>query len=95
MRDFRPFLKDILECIESIENFIGSMSYEKFKKDDKTSSATLRKLEIIGEATKHIPNDIREKYTEIPWKAVAGLKDKLIHAYFEVDLNLIWGIIKN
>ncbi len=94
MRDFKPFLKDILNSIISIEEFIKSMTYTELIEDDKTSSAVLRKLEVIGEATKHIPENIRSKYPQIPWNAVAGLRDKLIHGYFEVDYNLVWGILK-
>ena len=95
MSDFKIFLNDILEAITSIEEFIGSKKYNEFVKDDKTSSAVLRKLEIIGEAVKHIPNEIRDEYPQIPWKSVAGLKDKLIHGYFTVDYKLVWGVIEN
>lgn len=63
--------------------------------DDKTSSAVIRKLEIIGEAVKNIPDEIKKKNTEIPWKEMAGMRDKLIHVYFGVDYNLVWQTIKN
>jgi uncharacterized protein with HEPN domain len=69
------------------------MNFEQFKHDDKTSSAVIRKFEIIGEATKKIPDAIKEKYPLIPWKDIAGMRDKLIHAYSEVDLNLVWETI--
>jgi len=87
------YLKDINKAIESIMIFIQGMNFEQFKNDDKTSSAVIRKFEIIGEATKKIPNVIKEKYTQIPWKDIAGMRDKLIHAYSEVDLNLVWKTI--
>ena len=88
------YLKDINKAIESITIFIQGMNFEQFKNDDKTSSAVIRKFEIIGEATKKIPNVIKEKYTQIPWKDIAGMRDKLIHAYSEVDLKLVWKTIQ-
>jgi len=88
------YLKDINKAIESIMIFIQGMNFEQFKNDDKTSSAVIRKFEIIGEATKKIPNVIKERYTQIPWKDIAGMRDKLIHAYSEVDLKLVWKTIQ-
>ena len=88
------YLKDINKAINSINNFIEGMNIEQFKSDDKTSSAVIRKFEIIGEATKNLPNTIKDKYPQIPWKDIAGMRDKLIHAYSEVDLNLVWKTIQ-
>ena len=90
---FLIYLKDINKAIDSIEKFILGMNFEQFKNDDKTSSAVIRKFEIIGETTKNIPDQIKEKYPQIPWKDIAGMRDKLIHAYSEVDLNLVWKTI--
>ena len=95
LEKFAVYLKDINESIESIENFIEEMTQEQFEDDDKTSSAVIRKLEIIGEASKYIPKVIRNKYTEIPWKEMAGMRDKLIHAYSKVDFKLVWMTIKH
>lgn len=94
MRDFRLYLKDILEAMESIESFVSGMDFEAFKADDKTSSAVMRKLEVIGEATKQIPNDVREQYPEVPWKAMAGMRDRLIHFYFGVSNRLVWRAVQ-
>ncbi len=69
------------------------MSFELFRDDDKTTSAVIRKFEIIGEAIKHIPNDIREQYPEIPWKDIVGMRDRLIHGYFGIDYKIVWEII--
>ena len=87
------YLNDINKAIDSIKKFIQGMTFEQFKSDDKTSSAVIRKFEIIGEATKNIPDKIKEKYPQIPWKDIAGMRDKLIHAYSKVDLNLVWKTI--
>lgn len=94
MRNYQIYLKDILSAINSIEKFVEGMSPEDLKNDDKTSSAVIRKLEIIGEATKNISKDIQNKNPQIPWKEMAGMRDKLIHFYFGVDHNLIWNTIK-
>lgn len=93
-RDISLYVKDILESIIAIEKFVEEMDFEEFKDDDKTSSAVIRKFEIIGEATKHIPEKIREKYPDIPWKEMAGFRDKLIHFYFGIKYELIWNTIK-
>ena len=87
------YLKDIKIAIISIEKFIEGLDFEQFKLDDKTSSAVIRKFEIIGEATKNIPDTIRKEYSQIPWKDITGMRDKLIHAYSEVDLKLVWTTI--
>lgn len=94
MRNYELYLKDILNAFEAIEKFVEGMDFEGFKKDDKTSSAVIRKFEIIGEAAKHIPDEIRQKYSQIPWKEMAGMRDRLIHFYFGIDYNLVWETIK-
>lgn len=93
-RGYKLFIEDIYECIEKIEKFIGDMEYENFLTDDKTNSAVIMKLEIIGEATKNIPKEIRQKYKEVSWKEMAGMRDKIIHFYFGVDYELVWEVIK-
>jgi uncharacterized protein with HEPN domain len=93
MRDYSLYLKDILAAIESIEGFIAGMDLDTFQVDDKTNSAVIRKLEIIGEAVKQIPDEIRQEYSQIPWKEMAGMRDKLIHFYFGVDYHLVWKTI--
>ena len=94
MKNLKFFVKDIIEAMDKIEEFIGDITFEAFKTDDKTSSAVLRKLEIIGEAAKHISDNIRIKYPQIPWKEMAGMRDKLIHSYSKVDYKLVWMTIK-
>ena len=93
-RDIKLYVRDILEAIKAIEKFVEGMDFENFKEDDKTSSAVIRKFEIIGEATKNIPQSIKEKYPHIPWKEMAGFRDKLIHFYFGIKYDIVWDTIK-
>jgi len=93
-RDVKLYVRDILEAIKAIEKFVEGMDFESFKEDDKTSSAVIRKFEIIGEATKNIPQSIKEKYPHIPWKEMAGFRDKLIHFYFGIKYDIVWDTIK-
>jgi len=93
MRNYRLYLRDIVAAMESIEEFIAEMDFEDFEGDDKTASAVMRKLEIIGEAVKQVPEEIRQAYPQVPWKEMAGMRDKLIHFYFGVDYSLVWKAI--
>ena len=95
MRNHSLYLSDILGAFEAIESFVESQSFEDFKKDDKTSSAVIRKFEIIGEAAKQVPENVKQKYPSIPWKEMAGMRDKLIHFYFGVNYELLWQTINN
>lgn len=93
-RDHSLFIKDILEAIKKIEEFVGNMNFDEFVRDDKTASAVIKKLEIIGEASKNIPVAIRKKYEVLPWKDMARMRDKISHAYFGVDYEIVWKVIK-
>ncbi len=95
MRDHTLFIQDILLAIERIESFISGMDYDAFVEDDKTLSAVVRKLEIIGEAVKQLPESFTLQYPAIPWKQIAGMRDKLIHFYFGVDPLLVWQTVQN
>lgn len=88
------FISHIEESINNIENFIKNISEEKFLKDKLRQSAVVREIEIIGEATKNLPEEFTKKYTNIPWKDIAGMRDKIIHHYFGLDLEEIWKVIK-
>ncbi|MEM3613862.1 MAG: DUF86 domain-containing protein [Nitrososphaerales archaeon] len=93
-RDYRDYLKDIIDSINDIEDFTKNMNFEEFAKDKKTINAVVRGIEVIGEAAKHIPRSIRDKYPSIPWKKMAGMRDKMIHEYFGVDIKILWKTIK-
>lgn len=93
-RNHQIFIKDVLDCILKIEHFAAGMSFDEFVADDKTMSAVIRKLEIIGEAVKNVPLAIRRKHSKIDWKEIAGMRDKLIHDYFGVDAEILWEVIK-
>ena len=89
-RDYRLFLQDMLEACASIQKFVEGMDFDEFMQDDKTQSAVIRKFEIMGEAAKNVPESIKEKYPEIPWRDITGMRDRLIHGYFGVDYVLVW-----
>ena len=89
-RDYRDYLKDICQAARKALDFIEGVAYEDFAADDKTVYAVVRALEIVGEATKRIPQDVRDRYPQIPWRSMAGIRDKLIHDYVNVSLEVVW-----
>jgi uncharacterized protein with HEPN domain len=95
MRNISLYLQDILDAMHAIEKFVEGIDFEEFKADDKTASAVIRKFEIIGEAAKQVPEDMRKKYNQLPWKEMAGMRDRLIHFYFGVKNELVWQTIRD
>lgn len=87
------FLQHIKESMEEIEKHTENMSEKEFMDDIKTQDAVVRRIETIGEAVKNIPSDFKRKNIQVEWREIAGTRDKLIHEYFGVDLNLVWEII--
>ena len=85
--DYRYFISDIIESVEDAIEFTENISFEQFKSDKKTVMATIRCLEVLGKASKNIPNDIKNEYKNIPLKKMTDIRDKLIHNYFGVDLE--------
>lgn len=94
-RESTLYIKDILENIELAEHFVKDIDYDEFLIDKKTNYAVIRCIEIMGEAAKHVPAQIREKYPDTPWKDIAGMRDKIIHSYFKVSLEKVWLVLKD
>lgn len=91
----RDLLGDILEAIRRAGVYLADQSYEQFLVDTKTQDAVIRTLEIVGEATKRLSSALRERYPEIPWKNMAGVRDKLIYDYFGVNIDIVWQIVRD
>ena len=94
MRDVIVYLEDILLAVELIENSLQGKTKSVFLKNRDLQDVVLRRLEIIGEAAKHIPSKLREEFKAIPWKSIAGTRDILIHAYFDINLEKVWLVIE-
>jgi uncharacterized protein with HEPN domain len=94
-RDYRVYLQDILEAIANVEEFIGKMPRGEFEGDKKTLHAVVRNLEVIGEAVKGVPPEVRGRHPDVPWQRIAGLRDILIHHYFGIDVDIVWDIVQN
>jgi len=91
-RTDQEFLSDIREALQRISAYVAGMTYESFVADSKTQDAVVRNLEILGEATKNLSNELRAKYPSIPWRSMAGARDRLIHHYFGTNLDIVWQI---
>ncbi len=89
-REIRDYVNDILENINKVQKFTSGIIYDEFIENDEKIYAVIRAIEIIGEAAKKIPVEIKSKYSDIPWKDISGMRDKVIHEYFGVDLKLVW-----
>lgn len=93
-REVGDYIEDIIGALNKSMKFVEGMEYEDFFRDDKTEFAEIRAIEVIGEAVKNIPEDVKKEYPEIPWREMAGMRDKLIHEYFGVDLRRVWKTVK-
>lgn len=91
-REYRLFVQDILDHIAIIETFVGDMTYDGFEADKKTNLAVVRCVEVVGEAVKNIPDAVREKYSRVPWRYLTGMRDKIAHFYFGIDLKRVWEV---
>ena len=93
-RAILDYINDILDAMTKAQEFVQGFSYNKFLKDDKTQFAVVRAIGIIGEATKNIPVSVRKKYPQIQWREIAGMRDKIVHEYFGLNLKVIWRTVK-
>ncbi|OGY42881.1 MAG: hypothetical protein A2729_03140 [Candidatus Buchananbacteria bacterium RIFCSPHIGHO2_01_FULL_39_14] len=93
-RDYNLYIADIEECIKSIELYTKDLTFEKFKNNKMAIDAVVRNIEIIGEAANNIPKEIKVKHSEVPWNKIIGMRNKIIHEYFGVDIKIIWKTIQ-
>lgn len=94
-RDYKLFFYDILESINRIEKYTKNLNFENFISDEMVVDAITRNFEVMGEAVKYLPDDIRNKFPEIPFKKIAGMRDKIIHNYFGINYKNVWAVIKD
>jgi uncharacterized protein with HEPN domain len=88
--EFLDYVEDILDAMEKAEALIENVTYDQFAADFRINFAVVRALEIVGEATKRLPSALREAYPDIPWREMAGMRDRIIHGYDTVDLRIVW-----
>ena len=94
-REFRDFLLDMANSTIQAQKFVSGMQFEDFESDTKTVYAVMKAIEIIGEASKKVPDDIKQKYSQIPWKEIAGIRDKIVHDYFGTNPFILFDVLKN
>jgi len=94
-RDYLLYLEDIIQAIEKIETYTQNMDFHKFSKNEMVIDAVIRNFEVIGEATKNIPEEVKEKYLEVEWKEATGFRNVLIHDYFGIDVEAVWDTLQN
>jgi len=94
-RDCILFIEDVLNCIKKIEKYTKGLSFEEFCKNDMAADAIIRNFEVIGEALKKIPEEIKKRHSDVEWKEAAGFREVLIHDYFGIDLESVWDTVKN
>lgn len=95
IKDVRVYLDDIKECMARIEEYVGNISQATFFENPALQDAVVRRLEIIGEAVKNIPEELKAQYSAVPWKEIAGMRDVLIHEYSGVNLGRVWNTIED
>ncbi|MFM9945472.1 MAG: DUF86 domain-containing protein [Bacteroidia bacterium] len=94
-RESKLLLSDILESIEKIKSYIRGYTFEDFLNDSKTCDAVIRNFEIIGEAANRLPEEVKDKYTQVNWYRIKGFRNRIVHDYMGVDYNIVWSIIQN
>ncbi|WP_337866130.1 DUF86 domain-containing protein [Ignavibacterium sp.] len=94
-RDWKILFEDIIESINKIEEYSRNVTFEEFSKSPMVIDAIVRNIEIIGEASKNIPEEIQAKFSDIPWQKIKGIRNRIVHEYFSVDITIIWFIVQN
>ena len=94
-RDWRLYLDDMLLCCENVTEYVGTMTREQFLGTKLVSHAVLHNLEILGEAAKHLPDDVKGRMPEVAWREIAGMRDWISQVYYRVDLDIVWDAVEN
>lgn len=92
--EFLDYVEDIVDAMEKADILLRGVTYDQFESDFRINFAVVRALEIVGEATKRLPMTLRDQYPNIPWKQMAGMRDRIIHGYDTVDLEIVWDVVK-
>jgi len=92
-RDPALLIEDMLSAIRKIERYMAGLEREGFLQDEKTIDSVVRNLEILGEAARQLPEDFTSRYPNVPWRQIAGLRNRIVHDYFDLDLEIIWQVI--
>ena len=94
-KDETVFLEDILAAIRRIEKYLNGVSHQHFLQNDLLQDGVVRRLEIIGEASRNFSDDFHQRYSHVPWRQIVSLRNRMIHAYFNVNLQIVWEIVQN
>jgi uncharacterized protein with HEPN domain len=94
-RSIRLYLRDVIQSCSKISRYTQGITIEAFVADERTYDAVLLNLQIVGEAVKQIPQEFRDRYPETEWRKISGLRDILAHAYFQIDIEIIWDVVQN
>lgn len=94
-RDYLLYLEDMLEALDRVQRYVGDRSFEDFAHDELRIDGVVRNLELLGEAAKHIPQDLRDRHPSVPWRNIAGLRDVLAHQYFSLNLPILWDLMQH
>jgi uncharacterized protein with HEPN domain len=92
-REWKLLFEDIIECINKIEEYTTDLTFDDFEESNLVTDAVVRNIEIIGEASKNIPTEIQQSFSDIPWQKLRGIRNRIVHDYFDVDRKIIWFIV--